>query len=286
MMKAAAQKDDVFLNDVERAATNEPEALHIWWLGQSGFLVTANRQRLVFDPYLSDSLTRKYAGTDKEHVRMTERVVAPEALTGIGIATSTHNHTDHLDAETLWPLKQANPGMKLIIPEANREFVRKRLNLTESGGDAWLIGLDAGETERIDNIQITGMPAAHNEIERDSEGRCKFMGYVVRMGAFTLYHSGDTRPIPGLAEKLKPFELDVAILPINGSLEERRVAGNLWGQEAAALADNAGAKCVIPCHFDMFEFNTVTPMAFQEACELRGLNYKVLRPGERYTLKA
>ena len=46
-------------------------------------------------------LTKKYAATDKPHVRMTERVVAPEALRDLAVVTSSHNHTDHLDAETL-----------------------------------------------------------------------------------------------------------------------------------------------------------------------------------------
>ena len=46
------------------------DRLHIWWLGQSGFLVQWQGQRALLDPYLSDSLTEKYAHTDKPHVRM------------------------------------------------------------------------------------------------------------------------------------------------------------------------------------------------------------------------
>ena len=56
-------------------------------------------------PYLSDSLTAKYAGTDKPHVRMTERAIDPARLDFIDVVTSSHNHTDHLDHETLWPLR-------------------------------------------------------------------------------------------------------------------------------------------------------------------------------------
>ena len=64
---------------------------------------------LLLDPYLSDSLTDKYAQTDKPHAGMTERVVAPERLNFIDVATSSHNHTDHLDPDTLGPLLKANP---------------------------------------------------------------------------------------------------------------------------------------------------------------------------------
>src|SRR5512132_2377729 len=75
-----ALKDDDFLADV-LAARDYPNDVHLWWLGQSGFLVQWQDHHLLLDPYLSDSLTHKYAATDKPHVRMTEIVVAPERLT-------------------------------------------------------------------------------------------------------------------------------------------------------------------------------------------------------------
>ena len=122
-MIVPVQKDDVLLADVA-AARAEPEALHLWWLGQSGFLVQWQGRRLLFDPYLSDSLTAKYAATDKPHVRMTERVIAPERLDGIDVVTSSHNHTDHLDADTLQPLMAANPGLTVVVPAVDNTETR------------------------------------------------------------------------------------------------------------------------------------------------------------------
>src|SRR5437867_2667254 len=91
MIKPALQSD-TFLADV-LAAREDFEHFHLWWLGQSGFLLQWQGGHLLFDPYLSDSLTKKYANTDKPHVRMTERVVAPERLNFIDAVTSSHNHT-------------------------------------------------------------------------------------------------------------------------------------------------------------------------------------------------
>src|SRR5689334_4788088 len=82
-----------FLNDVGVSLANH-DALSVWWLGQSGFLVQWAGKHLLLDPYLSDSLTLKYANTDKPHVRMSERVIDPERLTFINVVTSSHNHTD------------------------------------------------------------------------------------------------------------------------------------------------------------------------------------------------
>src|SRR5216117_3354264 len=149
MIKPALE-DDAFLADVA-AARDDFVHFHLWWLAQSGFLLQWQGQHLLFDPYLSDSLTKKYAATDKPHVRMTERVVAPERLNFIDGVTSSHNHTDHLDPETLGPLLRANPKMDLVIPEANREFVIDRLKTAAELPR----GLDAGQFTTVAGFKIT-----------------------------------------------------------------------------------------------------------------------------------
>src|ERR1700693_6362595 len=102
-----------------RATDKHDGNLRLWWLGQSGFLLQWRGVHVLLDPYLSDSLTRKYSQTDKPHVRMTELVIDPARLAFVDIITSTHNHTDHLDTETLCPILAANPSVKIVIAEAN-----------------------------------------------------------------------------------------------------------------------------------------------------------------------
>jgi L-ascorbate metabolism protein UlaG (beta-lactamase superfamily) len=82
-----------------------------------------------------------------------------------------------------------------------------------------------------------------------------------------------------MAEKLHPFAVDFALLPINGRAPERRVPGNLWGPEAAQLAGDIGAKLTIPCHFEMFEFNTAAPDVFVDTCRRLGQPFRILRCG-------
>lgn len=274
-MKPAYQKDDALLADIEQA--RKDGRTKVWWLGQSGFLVVTPAGTILFDPYLSDSLTLKYADTDKPHVRVTEQVINPARLTGIDVITSSHNHTDHLDADTLLPLLEVNPQAKLVSPRANRDFILGRIG--EDAADR-LVGMNAGETTEVAGMTIHGITAAHNAVDRDDDGNCKFMGFVAQLGGKTFYFSGDTLLHEGLAASLKPFAPDVAFLPINGNKPERRVAGNLNGEEAAALAKEIGAKLVIPHHFDMFAFNTADPSIFEAACRDGGQACRTLRNGE------
>ena len=274
-------KDQAFLDDV--AAKNKQDGqVRVWWLGQSGYLVQWNGRHLLIDPYLSDSLTRKYANTDKPHIRMTERVVAPEKLSFIDVATSSHNHTDHLDGETLGPLLSANPELKLIIPEANRAFVAHRLGIPAD----FPIGLNAGTEAQACGFHFTGVPAAHDALETDNLGQHKYLGYLIQCGRWTLYHSGDTRWYPGMEAFLESWPIDLALLPINGYAPERRVAGNLNGAEAARLAYRIGAHMVIPCHYDMFTFNTAKTDLFEAACRQVGQPYTVLESGGRWSTAA
>ena len=268
--------EEALVADID--AADPGDGVLLWWLGQSGFLIKHRVGHILLDPYLSDSLTKKYRNTDKPHVRMTRLAVSPSLLREIRLVTSSHNHTDHLDAETLLPLFDANPGIQLLIPEANREFVCQRLSVPID----WPIGLSDEESTEVCGIQIHAVPAAHNEIDRDVDGRCHYLGYVLKVGQYTIYHSGDTLRYPEMEDLLKPLAIDIALLPINGNRTERRVAGNLWGDEAAWLAKDCGAKLVIPCHYEMFEFNTETPELFTTTCDRIGQPFAVLQCGQTF----
>ncbi len=271
--------NDDLLIDVQ-AASARPATLTLWWLGQSGFLLAWNGVHMLIDPYLSDSLTRKYADTTKPHIRMTKIPIGPNQLGFVQAVTSSHNHTDHLDAETLLPLLSANPKLQIIVSEANRTFAAQRLDLAPER----LIGITLGEPVVIGPFTLHAIPAAHDLCEQDQHGHERFIGLIVQVGPYTIYHSGDTLRYDGMAELLRPWNVNLALLPINGHDPTRGVAGNLTGMEAAQLAYDIGARLVIPCHYEMFTFNTAAPTEFVAAAEAHGQPYRVLRCGERFDI--
>jgi L-ascorbate metabolism protein UlaG (beta-lactamase superfamily) len=279
VIKAALQ-GDAFLEDVFRAIRN-PEQLHLWWLGQSGFLIQWQGHHLLIDPYLSDSLTKKYAGTNKPHVRMTERVIAPERLDFVDVVTSSHNHTDHLDGETLIPLLKANPTLTVIVPRANVEFAAERMQVTYERLTA--IRVDEAPLV-IDTFSFEAIPSAHESLEQDERGDHRFIGLIIKIGKWTIYHSGDCVPYDGLTNRLKHWNIDIALLPINGCDPARAVAGNFNAEEAVALAKEISAGLVIPCHYEMFEFNTIPPDEFIRVAGEMNQPYQVLKCGDRLSL--
>jgi L-ascorbate metabolism protein UlaG (beta-lactamase superfamily) len=278
MIKPVLQ-DNAFLADVASAKQNFDQ-LHLWWLGQSGFLIQWQSHHLLIDPYLSDSLTKKYAGTNKPHVRMTERVVEPDQLDFVDIVTSSHNHTDHLDGETLIPLGKANPNLTVLVSRANVHFAAQRLQTAL----ARITPIRVDDPIQIHPFMFHSIPSAHEALEQDENGDHRFIGLIVQIGKWTIYHSGDCVPYDGLVERLRKWKIDIALLPINGRDPARGVPGNFTAEEAAQLGEEINAWLVIPCHYEMFEFNTVSPEGFVKAAEQLGQKYRVLKSGERLDL--
>ena len=280
--------DDAFLENISRMEASSGNRVVIAWLGQSGYLVCHKGFRFIIDPYLSDSLTRKYASTSKPHERISKMVVSPEKLTGISFITSSHNHTDHLDGETLAALIEVNPEAKIIVPRANHAFALDRLTVAGvTDAASRLFGVPVYETLMLsDNhgCSITAVPAAHEALDTDANGDYHYYGYCISIGDVTIYHSGDCIPYDGLIDAVSQYKPAVALLPINGRDPSRGVSGNFSGPEAAALAHSLSVSCVIPNHYDLFAFNTADPQEFVDACEAIGQKHRVLKLGEAIIL--
>ena len=64
------------------------EAVGLAWLGQAGFALRHAGRRWLIDPYLSDHLARKYAGTEFPHERMPPPPLNAEEIRDLTRATA------------------------------------------------------------------------------------------------------------------------------------------------------------------------------------------------------
>ncbi|MBM4414358.1 MAG: MBL fold metallo-hydrolase [Chloroflexi bacterium] len=271
------QCDDAFIADVTATMTRR-EGVSLWWLGQSGYLIASDGVCIAVDPYLSDSLTAKYANTTKPHIRMGRRVIDPALLRMVSLVTSSHNHTDHLDGETIGPMMQANPVLQIVCSQANVAFASERLGVDVTR----MTGVGRGSPLTHGPFRLHVIPAAHNTREQDADGHERYIGLIIEVGGRVIYHSGDTLWYPELVSDLAPWAIDVALLPINGNDPARGVAGNLHAHEAVDLAQRISATLLIPCHYDMFTFNTVNPSECVHHANVRAQQCRVLQLGERF----
>ena len=172
----------------------------LYWLGQAGFLIEIAGLRVVIDPYLSDTLATKYASSRFSHERMSPPPIMPEELGPIDLVLCTHHHTDHMDPGTLAPLARLWPRLLFVVPAASAALARERIQID----DARLIAMDAGQSVRpLPGLLARATRAAHETIERDDLGRCRFLGYALSASGVTIFHSGDCAPFEGQREEIR-----------------------------------------------------------------------------------
>jgi L-ascorbate metabolism protein UlaG (beta-lactamase superfamily) len=245
-----------------RSSTTET-GMHIWWLGQSGFLVQVAGENILLDPYLSDTMTERYAASETPYERITGNVVEPALLSFVDVVATSNARVDHLDPGTLPHVLSDKAAF--VCAEGSERLASERAGREP---DAVLGPQDQVE---LGGFVLRGVPAYHADAP-------EAVGYIVRNGAYSLYHAGDTRRVQGMAETVSLYGVDVALLPING------VNGNMHGADAARLAYEAGATIAIPCHYEMFRNDTAGVSRFVAECVRLGVEYRLPRAGERITI--
>jgi len=242
-------------------------------LGQHSFCVKLGETLLAIDPYLSPDSRRQIPS-----------LIAPEEFSGFDWILASHDHGDHLDRPALAQMAKASPQANLIVPQAVRasvtEFPQERLG-----------GINAPGKIAVPGLSVFAIPAAHELLEQDACGNYLALGYVLCGNGFCLYHSGDCCLYPELPGWLKPFALDLMLLPINGRDAKRlnrNCIGNMNFAEAVDLAGTLKAPCAVPAHYDMFAMNSEDPELFTSymAAKYPATQTLIMKPGEIHLFRA
>ena len=218
-----AKQGEALLAEIGQASDPTPA---IWWLGHSGFVLKFRQAILYLDPWLSGG-SAVFEGSAVRHA---------------SLILCSHTHPRHLDPQTVKAILNASPRAKLIIPKSGGAHAHSlgipylRMVTTDSGL----------RVEYLDD-RIYAVPSAHNELEWTPLGGYPSLGYLVRFGGYTIYHAGDCIPYETLADRLRPYNVTVALLPISGRGNGGR--GNFEIGEAAQLAKDIGARWLAPMHY-------------------------------------
>jgi L-ascorbate metabolism protein UlaG (beta-lactamase superfamily) len=269
-------RDQALIDAIARQPVG-PDEVAVWWLGQSGYAVKTAAGMLYIDLYLSEHLTVKYANSDRPHIRMTRAPLQPGSVRDAALVLASHKHSDHLDPGGIGAVLAASADARLVLPAPLLDYAADTLGLARTR----MTGLRGDEGPQVfaelPGITIEAVPSAHPTFEHTEAGHA-YLGFLIRIGALTLYHSGDTVVYDGLAERLRAAAVDLAFLPINGHVAPG-TAPNMSGPDAVALARSAGIRLTVPHHYDMFTFNTVPVSHFTEPADRAGIAYHVMQPG-------
>jgi len=221
--------------EIDRTITATPT---LWWLGHSGFIVRFATITFYIDPCFSTPPGKR---------RIQAAPLTGAEVRHADLILSTHAHPAHLDVPALIPMLKASKNAKLVLPKsaaghAHAEGIPyDRMTTTNA---------DLRIEYFKDNLysRVYAIPSAHPQFDWTPEGGYPYLGYLMRFGRWTIYHAGDCVAYDGLVNRLRPFNVSVALLPIGGS--------NFSPAEAAQLAVDIGAGWVAPMHYGTFGPNS------------------------------
>ena len=213
----------------------------IWWLGHSGFVLKYRNAIIYIDPVLSSNAA-PFQAADVTHA---------------GLILCTHR--GRVDPDTIRPMLEASPRSRLVIPKsvagpANEMGIPfNRMVTTDSGL----------RVEYLDD-RIYAVPSAHDKLDWTPLGGYPYLGYLVRFGGLTIYHSGDCVPYEDLAKRLRPYSVTVALLPIGGRPHNFEIAEADFTKLFSPLnpdnlphAKDAQGHCLPVYPHDFIKVNTV-----------------------------
>ena len=251
------------IRDIDQTLTATPT---LWWLGHSGFIIRFANITFYIDPCFSDFpdrprlLRSPLSGKDVRHADM---------------ILSTHAHPGHMDAASILPMLQGSPRAKLVIPKSAQERAHgagipyDRLSPTDSG-----LRIEYFKENLYGRIYA--VPSAHPQLDWTADGGYPYLGYLIRFGRWTVYHAGDCAPHSGLAASLRPFNVNVALLPIGGR--------NFSVSEAAQLAADIGAAWIVPMHYGVFDQDRESDFVMHMLGHRPEQRFRVFRCGEKWTV--
>ena len=179
------------IQEIDQTITPAPT---LWWLGHGGFIFRFATITFYIDPFFSTPAA-PLRGADVHHADLI-------------LATSAS-----IDAPTLTAILEASKRAKLVLPKSAAErahaagIAYDRMTTTDA---------DLRVEYFKDNLygRVYAIPSARPALDWTAAGGYPRLGYLIRFGRWTIYHAGDSAPYEGLAGRLRPFNVNVALLPI------------------------------------------------------------------------
>lgn len=213
--------------------------IKINWLGNSGFLIK-NSKIIYIDPY-----------NIKEENEKADFIFL------------THSHYDHCSVADIQKILKS--GTKIIAPAGcQSKIVRFDIPI-----DIQLV--EIGNEINLGEIKISVLPAYNIDKPFHSKDE-QWVGYLLKIKNFLIYHAGDTDLIPEM-QKLTGHNQEnrkfLALLPVGGRF-------TMSAEEASESAKLIKPDFAIPMHYGSVSGTIDDAKEFKELCEANGIKVEIL----------
>ena len=231
------QLDVGFVANDGAALAGAQQSSAITWVGHATFAIHDGTDVVLTDPHFG------------KRALLPARLLPPglpvEAIPEDALAVLSHNHYDHLDAESVDRLPES---VAWFVPTGLADWFRER-------GRSNVVELGWWESARHGRWTLTCLPSQHWS-RRIGQGTNETLwcSWLLDSGDYTYYFAGDTGYFHGFQEFGRRFpEIDVALLPI-GAYEPRWFMRyqHMDPAEAVRAFEDLRARYMLPMHWGTF----------------------------------
>jgi L-ascorbate metabolism protein UlaG (beta-lactamase superfamily) len=228
------------------AVLNDAAEDGVWWLGHASVLLRLDGRYVLTDPVFSKRASPlPFMGP----ARKTPPALTVATLPAIDALVISHNHYDHLDAQTVRRLLKRFPDLTIFVPLGLAQWFRRR-------GAKQVFELDWWQTVVFQGMTFTAVPAQHWSMRTPwNRNQSLWCGWVMEGQHRRFWFSGDTGYSPELlAIPERLGKIDAAALPA-GAYAPRwfMSAHHMDPQSSVALWQQLGKPLAFPIHWGVFE---------------------------------
>lgn len=218
----------------------------ITWIGHATVLVQTSGVNIITDPIFSDRASPVQFAGPKRQVPL---MMSLDELPSIDVVFISHNHYDHLDADTIREFSRRFPHASYVVPLGFRPWLAEHgvTNVRE---------LDWWDSIALGGLSYTLVPVQHwSKRTLTDTNRMLWGGVVVEDNGWRFLHTGDTgysQDFRDIGAKF-PQGIDWLAVPI-GAYEPRwfMKAQHVNPDEAVQIMKDVGARQALGIHWGTF----------------------------------
>ncbi len=228
----------------------------ITWMGHATFLVQLGGINIITDPIFGHS--------SRFFPRMLPLGITVDRLPNIDIVLLSHNHRDHMDAPSLYALKNNNT-IRYLVPQGDKRWFDRR-GFERVAEHMWWDQVTVKGSDNNQEIRCTFLPAIHwSQRGLFDKNKSLWGSWMIEWKNFCIYFAGDTAYGDHFSCIAHEFpSIDVTLMPI-GPCEPRdwMKHSHMSPQEAGNAFCDLDATHFVPMHWGTFGFGVddfITPI--------------------------
>jgi L-ascorbate metabolism protein UlaG (beta-lactamase superfamily) len=221
------------------------------WLGHAAVLINFFGIHILTDPVLFPRIGIRIPFLlTIGPKRLTAPALTVAELPRIDIVLLSHAHFDHIDWRTVSRLGRLSPDAKVITAPQTRDLLNwtRLRDVTElHWNDRESIQTGAG------TINITAVPVKHWGARMQHDDHRGYNAYLIERNNRRILFAGDTAFTDTFTELRAHGPIDLAIFSI--AAYNPWIRSHCTPEEAVQMANDAGAKFIMPVHHQTFRLS-------------------------------